>query len=313
MRMHALLLTLLLLLPLPAPAHSANNDDSCAQTFYRHKDVQCIATVIKSLNSKGIADDSGTINPTLIGFFAHIFASDPTMTSVILDKTASMTTAPLFVSALHTAGMAQQADAYAKKSGQQDFLARLQQQKTPPLQDLQPRDNPADNDILIGAYMASGQADYITKMLANFADAPPQMVADAARLSLAQGKFGPSFAPKDRDSDIITFACARYECRDNRADFTRLMTLSSALWATTSLSKNDATLRTLLTAIIDSNPVLKDSLRLERVAFSNYMTSLVLLAGFPDNTDASKLVRDFESLKPAAMLTTPPMRDSTAP
>lgn len=312
MSFHAFLVSVVLLVFAAMPARAAPADKDCTQNFYQHKDAQCITTVIKQLNSRGIADDTGAINPALIGFFARIFSSDAALTSVILDKTASMKSAPLFIAALDKAGLAQQAETYAASSGHQEFYAAMRDKKTTPLSEVTPRNSPADNDYLIGAYSASGDIAYIKKILGNFTAVAPQMAADALRVSMVMNKFGPTFSPPDRTSEIMQFACARYECKKDRADLMRLLTLSSAFWALNSLAVNDAAIKTSLTETFVDDARLKNILAAENVAFSNYLVSITLLAAFPDNADAKATVAAFESLKPAATLVIPPMKDTQA-
>ena len=309
MILRALFLSCALIALAATPVSAAEKGDDCYAKFYQHKDAQCIATTIKRLNSQGISDESGAINPTLIGFFAQTFATDPDLTSIVLDKTASMKTAPLFIAALHKAGMLSQAQAYAEKSGQQEFYTAMRDKNPTPLAEVTPHNNPADNDYLIGAYMASGDVALIKKILANFTTASPQMAADALRISMVMGKFGPTFSPPGRNSEIMQFACARYECNKDRADLMRLLTLSSAYWALTSLAPSDAGITAALKETFVDNPQLKDTVAAERVAFSNYAVSIALLAAFPDNADAKTTVSGFESLKPAHVLSLPPMVD----
>ena len=298
------------LLTLAAPrALAASAHETCTKNFYQHKDAQCITTVIKQLNSQGIADDSGAINPPLIGFFAQIFSTDPALTAVILDKTATMKAAPLFIAALDKAGLEKEAQSYAAKGGHKDFYAAIAEKKATRLAAITPRDNPADNDYLIGAYMASGDIAHIKKILGNFTSASPQMAADALRISMVMNTFGPSFSPPGRKSEIMQFACARYECKKDRADLMRLLTLSSAFWALNSLAPSDVGIDGALKETFGGDTPLKNILMGENVAFSNYKVSLALLAVLPDNPDAMATGAAFESLKPAATLAIPPMKD----
>ena len=48
---------------------------------------------------------------------------------------------------------------------------------------------PSDNDLLIGAYMATGDTTFISRILDNYKNAEDSRVKDAFRVGLMGGKF----------------------------------------------------------------------------------------------------------------------------
>ena len=83
----------------------------------------------------------------------------------------------------------------------------------PPWRTVSPSSTPADNDLLIGAYMASGDTAFIERILANFSSADDGMAGDAMRLGFMHSKFGPNFAPAGRENVMMPAACANINAR----------------------------------------------------------------------------------------------------
>src|SRR3978361_1321707 len=98
---------------------------------------------------------------------------------------------------------------------------------------------PRANDLLVGAYMASGETAFIKRILANYASADDGMVADALRVGFLIGKFGPNISPPGRTPATLQAACEKYQCKIDRTRFPRLLTLATAIWITQSLSQHD--------------------------------------------------------------------------
>ncbi|MEN6620628.1 MAG: hypothetical protein ABFD50_03625, partial [Smithella sp.] len=228
------LMLLLLLLALPCIA-SADEGSECMANFYQTRNSACISMLINELPKQG-----NKINPAVLGFFAEILRSDPQERMRILKKNIPSSVKPLIIEALYLAELPDEAQTYANASGFPQIVTVMQSQRLVAVSRIKPIANPADNDMLIGAYMASGNKEYIEKMLENFSTADNGMISDGFRLSMMQGKFGPSMVPPNRGKGIpVKAACKKYECKKDMHNLLRVMTLSSALWAIQSLSRQD--------------------------------------------------------------------------
>lgn len=174
---------------------------------------------------------------------------------------------------------------------------------------MSPSTTPADNDLLIGAYMASGDTAFIERILANFSSADDDMAGDAMRLGFMSSKFGPNVTPKGRENVMMPAACARYQCKTDRAQFFRVLTLASAFWALQSLAQQDEGIRKTFDRFFEADARLKHLRAAEGAAFGNYLTAIAVFAAFkPDkasgevdltSTAMGKAASAYENLEPA--------------
>ena len=290
------LLTLLLIfVALPAVARAAESVN-CYETFYQTKDMACIDTLIKELPKLGggAGKEKATVNPALLGFLAEIFRSYPQAKSRILSQDVPRATKLFFAESLYEADLQAEAGAYCATSGLAQVIP--QSRGRLPLKQVKPIDDPADNDLLIGAYAASGNTEYVRRVLENFSSADDTMVTDSLRLSMMQAKFGPTLTPPGREKTIMQAACERYECRKDMHDLMRAMTLSSAFWSIRSLSQRDAAISKTFTDFFESDHRLKRLLAEESNAFSNYLTTLMLFAAVKDNPNINSSLSIYEKL-----------------
>jgi hypothetical protein len=158
--------------------------------------------------------------------------------------------------------------------------------------------------------MASGDTALIERILANFSSADDGMVGDAMRLGYMNSKFGPNFTPKGRENVMAPAACAKYQCKVDRAKFLRVLTLASAFWALQSLAQQDDGIRKTFAGFFERDARLKNLRAGEEAAFGNYLTALAVFAAFkPDkasgevdltSTAMGKAASAYETLEPAA-------------
>jgi hypothetical protein len=289
----------LLLLVLPGTAAIAADDPNCITDFYQQKNESCIDAVIKSVpNIEGRPANiqGGHINPGQLGFFADLFMTDPRQKARILALDAPPAAKLLFTEALYEAGLETEAQTYGEASGFADALKSMRAMVLVQIKQLKPAANPADNDILIGAYMASGNTGYIKSILENFSSASDDMARDALRLSFVQTKFGPAATPPGREQVMMKAACLKYECQKGMLGIMRVMTLSSAFWALQSLSQRDAGIKSTLAGFFENDPRLKRLVADESNAFGNYMTTLALTAAIKDNENFNASLSIYERL-----------------
>jgi hypothetical protein len=186
----------------------------------------------------------------------------------------------------------------------------IDNQPQPPLEDVKPRSVPGDNDLMIGAFMATGDPAYIKAVLGNFTNAEDDVIHDAVRLGLMQ----PKFSKNDLRGGFQRMAhagCDKYQCKRDLSAFMRVMTLSSAYWALNSLASADETIRRTSQEFLDADPRIKAIFATEREAFANYLTDVVawtMLKDRPDlkaHTVFDDALTQYENLGPATAMLTP--------
>jgi hypothetical protein len=289
-----------LLLLTARPGHAgATWTSNCFETFYQTKSMLCIDEGMKGLLQAGAVSTapSGAPKPGLVGFFAEIFHQFPQEKSRLLSHEQPTATKTLFIAALLMSNRQEDAGVYASANGLIQTVQAMHGQI--PLDQLKPTTNPADNDTLIGAYIASGNTIYIQRILGNFSSADDSMVRDALRIGLMNGKFGPPLAAPGRKGSMMQVACQKYECRNNISTLMRVMTMASGFWAAASLSQKDAGIKRTFDDFIEHDPRFKSLLLVERNAFSNYLTELALHSGVPDTANVETALSIYEGLGPA--------------
>ncbi len=268
---------------------------ACYTMYYKTKDRACVDQIVKKFSDMPDNTPRGVgANAWATGFFAALFRANPREKSRLLSQKGSTAESTLFTAALYEAGMRDEAQTYAKAKGVSDLLRDMQGR--PPLQQTKPTENPSDNDMLIGAFMASGDTGYIERILGNYSGVSDDMARAAMRVSMMQGRFGPTIAPPGRQPVLLQTVCAKYQCKTNPKALIRIMTLSSALWAVGSLAQQDPVVNKALVEFFDKNPVLKKIFIEERSAFANYMTTLALYAAIKDNKHINQSLSIYEHL-----------------
>lgn len=288
------IITFLVLIILLLPATSfADEKGACYSTFYLTKNMDCIDEVVGLLKK---SPPSNQKNPAIIGFLAQIFVIYPKEKERLLHQEIPPHVKSIYLASLYRAGLQEDVEEYAQKHGITEEAKTIEVSRTPKLKDISPEFDAGDNDLLIGAYMASGDITQIQRILANFSSAESMMVGDALRMSLMHSKFGPSLTPQGREKTMAIAACHKYECKSNMQKTMRLMTLSSAFWALQSLSQKDDAIKNAFITFFGSDPRLQQLLATERVAFSNYLTMLVAFAAVKDDAGINSSLTIYEQL-----------------
>jgi hypothetical protein len=304
-------LAIALLLIQSWPASAA--DENCMADYYRTKLPGCIDRVLSQFRQM---EPSPKADPnTIIGLLAQIFRTTPEEKQRILNSEPSDYVRSIDLVALYRAGLLDDARKFADKNQLSALLKKLETSRPPPIAEVRPLSVPADNDLLIGAYMASGDTTFIQRILENFAGADDDMVRDGLRMGYMQGKFGPTFAPKGRESVTIAAACTKYQCKTDPAKLYRVLTLTTAFWALQALAQHDEGIKTTLARFFAGDARLKNLLAVEQNAFSNYLTELIAVIALKPDQDTksnqasaqssqgyaamSKSVLAYETLEPA--------------
>jgi hypothetical protein len=250
---------------------------SCMNSYYLTKDPACVDAVLASLMQMSAAQIMGGPIP---GFLAVIFTNAPDERERILKAEASDGVKDAEMLALFLADMPDAARRFGDGGGgRKDVFDKLQAIGVAPLVSIRPSFAAGDNDLLIGAYMASGDTSWILHILDNFSSADDLMAADGIRAGLLNSKFGPLLAPPGREKIAIQALCDKYVCRDNPAKLRRVLTLGSAFWALQTLGSQDNRVGRTFAAFFGQDQRLNAIAKSEQGAFSNYMTTLAIVAG----------------------------------
>jgi hypothetical protein len=141
---------------------------------------------------------------------------------------------------------------------------------------------PADNDLLVGAFMASGEPAFIQRILASYSSADDAMISDGMPIGFMMSEFGPNLAAKGRNAVTdgpMVLAIAVAAGRPGQERLQQFLRRQPA----------------------PQNPVL-----VEQNAFANYLTTIIGLAGFPDSADLNRSAEMYEKLQPANAAFAPP-------
>jgi len=149
------MLALLAFLALPNIS-IAGSDADCVTTFYKTKNMACIDALLEVVQSTSQEDQKKSDPMTIIGFLAQVLSDYPEKKEQILVQQASFHSKSVYFAALYRAGLFEDAKKYAEANGWPEGFKKYQDSGTPTLKQLTPVFYPSDNDLMIGAYMASG-------------------------------------------------------------------------------------------------------------------------------------------------------------
>jgi hypothetical protein len=252
--------------------------EKCMASYYRSKSPSCVDDTLAQLRQMAA---SGRTDPnTIIGFLAELFRTAPQERERLLKAEPSDYVKSVDVISLYRAGLPDEAQKFAAANNLSNLSDRLRVARMPPLDAVTPSSTPGDNDLLIGAYMASGDTVHIQRILDNYSSADDGMASDGLRVGFMMSKFGPGLAPKGRDSVMIKVACTKYDCKADQTKFLRVMTLGTAIWSLQSLSAQDDGIKKTLSEFFSRDARLKNLFAAEQAAFGNYMTAIVLVSTF---------------------------------
>jgi hypothetical protein len=268
--------------------------------YYRTKSPGCVDDVLAQLRQMAA---SGRAEPnTIIGFLAEVFQTSPQERAHALKAEPSDYVRSIDLFSLYQAGLPDDARSFAAANNLSALSEKLLARHIVPLETLRPSSIPAENDMLIGAYMASGNADFIHRILDNYSSADDGMASDGLRIGFMMSKFGPNLTPKGRDSVMIHSVCTKYQCQIEQTKFLRVMTLATALWSLQSLSQNDEGIKKALSEFFTHDPRLKALFLTEQAAFGNYLAAIVFTTAFKDNHATADRERPYAEMSKSASI-----------
>lgn len=266
--------------------------------YYRTKGPGCLDGMLSQLRQ---APRPKSDPATMIGFLAQLFVTSPAEKQRILNDEPSEYVRSLDLVALYRAGLLDDARKFADKIDRSRLLQKLETDQLKSLAAVRPSSTPADNDLLIGAYMASGDTIFIERILGNFSSADDSMASDGLRMGFMQSKFGPTLVPKERESVTVGAACAKYQCKTDPVKLYRLLTLSSAFWALRSLAEHDDGISKTLAGFFERDTRLKNLLVAEQAAFGNYLTALVVVVAVKSDQASTEAGQAYAAMSKSAL------------
>lgn len=258
----------------------------CMTSYYRAKSPACLDEVLAQIRQ--MPPNARAEPSAAIGFLAQTFKDSPGERERIVKSELSDNLKSVVLNSLYRAGLPQDAQKFAAANNLSVPPENLRATRLVALDAVKPSSIPGDNDLLIGAYMASGNTALVQRILANYSSADDAMAADGFRMGLMMSKFGPGLAPKGRNAVTVQAACARYQCKEDQAKFLRVMTLATALWSLQSLSGQDDGVKKALSDFFARDARLKNLFTIEQTAFGNYLTAIIFVTTFKDDAAADR-------------------------
>jgi hypothetical protein len=254
-------------------------------SYYRAKSPACLDEVLAQIRQ--MPPNARAEPSAAIGFLARIFRDAPQERERILKSELSDNVKPVVLNSLYRAGLPQDAQKFAAANNLSVPPENVRTTRLVALDTVRPSSLPSDNDLLIGAYMASGNTAIVQRILDNYSSADDAMAGDGFRMGLMMSKFGPGLAPKGRNAVTVQAACAKYQCKEDQTKLLRVMTLATALWSLQSLSGQDDGIKKTLSDFFARDTRLKDLFAIEQTAFGNYLTAIIFVTTFKDDHAAA--------------------------
>ena len=279
------------------PAVDSAGAQQCMASYYRAKSPACADEVLAQFRqppSRG--------SEPMIGFVAQVFRDSAQERERILNAASSDYVKSVILLLLYRAGLPDDAQKFAIANNLSVPLEKLRRTGIVALDAVKPSSVPGDNDLLIGAYMASGDTALIQRILANYSSADDAMAGDGFRIGLMMSKFGPGLTPKGRTAATMDAACTKYQCKQDPTRLLRVLTLATALWSLQSLSVQDDGVGKTLSDFFARDARLKTLLTAEQAAFGNYVAALAFFAAFGDDHKEGDRAQMYEVMSKSASI-----------
>lgn len=310
---------LMLALGCVAPFAAKAAPGECMASYYKEKSLACVDESLAFFRSLGPNPEpqkrAHMANP--IGFIAGVFLTSEPETQRILGQDATPYMKDVFFRALLHAGKVDEAKQLAAWLGVKDTEGLVAKVQVKTLDQVKPATDPAENDLLIGAYMATGNAAYITSILENYSSADNQMIRDAMRMGFLSIQKAKPYLERGSVKTLMQTLCERYSCKTDPQQIRRLATMGTAVWALQSLGAKDEGIKNAFVSYANTNARFRLALQEEQAAFNNYRTLLSLYSATKDNAELYANLNEslslYEKLAPAAdtlkpMMNQPPKK-----
>ena len=267
---------------------------------YREKSQSCVDEILTELKQTPPGNQGQPT--TAVGFLAQLFKDSPQERERILKAESSNYVKSVELLSLYIAGLPDEAQKFAAENYLSVVSAKMHASNPTTLEALRPSSTPGDNDMLIGAYMASGNAGTIQRILENYSSADDAMVSDAFRMGFMMSKFGTGLAPKGRDPVMMQAACNKYQCKMDQLKFFRVLTLATAIWSLQSLANQDDGIKTTLSDFLAHDSRLKVLFATEQTAFGNYLAAIVVVSGLKSDHTGAEAQRGYAAMSESASI-----------
>jgi len=264
---------------------SSNEGKQKVENFYIHKNCKVIEKSLIKFDKDNVKlSHAQTFDysrfQTVIGTISGVFIKDANCGNRILSvsKDLSNYTKVMILTSLFHAEMNEVAKEFANQNSLNNQFRNLNLKNITDnlgIKNIIPNADSGMNNLLIGAYYATGDDVYLKNLLHNFKTKNKEKVKDAIRVGLVTGKFGFGLSPPGHKSKMLGSLKKKYYTDQNSESLLQFMTMSSAFWALNSIAKDDKNVAEYLNSFfLDGD--LKKIFLTEQNHFSNYLTILML-------------------------------------
>jgi hypothetical protein len=280
---------------------SSSPDKHKLENFYTHKDCTAIERSLITFDknntklSTKTPDNSGSI----IGILSGVFIKDNDCREKILSLSEGFSdnTKIIIFTSLFRAELPDIAKTFAQHYFPNYRIEQLKGFGESSIKSVVLNyDDASKNDLLIGAYFATGDDIYLKNMLHNFKTQKKDKIKDVIRVAMVIEKFGFSLSPSSHQSKMWESIKNKYYSPKNPNSVVNFITMSSLFWALNSIAKNDENVAKYLKSFFVDNELEAIFLN-EQTNFYNYSMALVLSIAKIKDQKINMLVNDYEDLK----------------
>ena len=285
-----------------------NSDKQTLENFYVHKNCFVAKKALVGFEKRNYGQTNNKNfnylgSQSMIGAISGIFIENPGCREEILSvskKLSANAKAVIMIALIH-AELPELAKEFANKNSPNLPAKGLSELSG--IKKTTPSNNPAINDLLLGAYGATGDEIYLSNILRSFKLEKKEKVKHAIRVGMMIGKFGFSLSPKGHDGKMLQALKEKY----THEGLFQLTTMFTAFWAINSRAKSDENIAKYLREFF-LDEKLKRVLSIERNYFENYLTCLAIDGALAEGVETKsenqdlikknqKLIADYEELR----------------
>ncbi len=226
---------------------SALEKAGCMNGYYKQKHEKCVQYVLDVIDE--VPRDELPLS--VYGFLGGLWLQDNAFDVVLQKKITSKPQQIFYSKLLYLMDERQKAVAYARQYNVHTEYKEVVDGGLPPLKQLKPQAFPGGNDMLIGAFFATGDDYYIENIFTSFEGQKEADIASALRYAYLNASFVPQGYPADKVQDDL---CKRYACKKDDTRYLHVLTMASALWALESLSEAHPIIKNKMKNFYQANP-----------------------------------------------------------
>jgi hypothetical protein len=270
-----------------------SSEFKCVKDYYKTKSPKCIDTLVKAIDPANLQQKI-----VITHFLAAVFKDDAQMKQRALAINVPDNSKVLLLNALYMAGLKEDFIQYAVENKLEKQLKLISESKIKKLSEIKPKDKAGDNDILLNAYLATGNLEYLQPIFANYQNTSKAELADAIRVAVLITKFGPAMVPKNGKAKFVENLCNKYKCKSKSSKIGNVMTVAGAHWSLLQLAHEEKAVQDAFTDFLDKNKPVMEVIAKENANFTNYAILLNVTPIEEDKKLVEKIISDYESFKP---------------